>query len=128
MLLYSLYGGIDLDDDCAVTGVIMPSLIVKAVGGVPSKVRGAHIQGLKYAVIPEENRETVGDMTLLYELKTIWKNKFPDDERDGLKPNRQNNQKKISADDLIDEALKRSTQRKSISRFSYLSGVMSSIS
>ena len=73
LLLYSLYEGIDLDDDCAVTGVIMPSLIVKAVGGVPSKVRGAHIQGLKYAVIPEENRETVGDMTLLYELKTIWK-------------------------------------------------------
>ena len=61
-----------MDDACAVTGVIMPDLAVKAVGGVPSKVRGAHIRDLKYAVIPEENRETVGDMTLSYELKTIW--------------------------------------------------------
>ncbi|MCH2204569.1 MAG: hypothetical protein MK132_01675 [Lentisphaerales bacterium] len=72
LLLYSLYEGIELDEASAVTGVIMPDLSVKAVGGVPSKVRGANIRGLKYVVIPHENMETVGDMTLLYELKTIW--------------------------------------------------------
>jgi hypothetical protein len=73
LLLYSIYEGIELDQDTAVTGVIMPDLSVKAVGGVPSKVRGAHIKGMKYIVIPEENKEIVADMTLLYELSTIWR-------------------------------------------------------
>lgn len=52
------------------------------------------------------------------ELKGIWKEKFPDDEREGLKPNQHQSQKqeKPSADFLIDEALKRTTQRQSAVR------------
>ena len=73
LLLYSIYEGIEIDDKSAVTGVILPDLTVKAVGGVPSKVRGAHIRGIEYVVIPEENKEIVADMTLLYELSTIWR-------------------------------------------------------
>ncbi|MCM8531673.1 MAG: hypothetical protein NE330_10970 [Lentisphaeraceae bacterium] len=73
LLLYSIYEDIEIDDKAAVTGVILPNLSVKAVGGVPSKVRGAHITGIEYVVIPEENKEIVSDMTLLYELSTVWR-------------------------------------------------------
>lgn len=72
LLLYSLYEGIELDPQVAVTGVILPDCGVKAVGGVPSKIRGAWQKGLKIAVIPEENIQTVSDLTLMYELSILW--------------------------------------------------------
>ncbi|MCM8539217.1 MAG: hypothetical protein NE328_03010, partial [Lentisphaeraceae bacterium] len=72
LLLYSLYEGIELDPEVAVTGVILPDCGVKAVGGVPSKIRGAWQKGLKIAIIPEENIETVSDLTLMYELSILW--------------------------------------------------------
>jgi len=72
LLLYSLYEGIDIDPTIAVTGVIMPDCEVKAVGGVPSKIRGAWKKGLKIAIIPEENKAAVGDMTLMYEMSILW--------------------------------------------------------
>ena len=72
LLLYSLYEGIVLDPQVAVTGVILPDCGVKAVGGVPSKIRGAWQKGLKIAIIPEENIQTVSDLTLMYELSILW--------------------------------------------------------
>lgn len=72
LLLYSLFEGIDIDQKLAVTGVIMPDCGVKAVGGVPSKIRGAWKKGLKIAVIPEENKNAVSDLTLMYELAILW--------------------------------------------------------
>ena len=72
LLLYSLYEGIKIDPSVAVTGVILPDCGVKAVGGVASKVRGAWQKGLKLAVIPEENKEAVKDLTLIYELSILW--------------------------------------------------------
>ena len=72
LLLYSLYEGIELDPELAVTGVILPDCGVKAVGGVPSKIRGAWQKGLKLAIIPEENVQTVSDLTLMYELSILW--------------------------------------------------------
>ena len=72
LLLYSLYEGMEIDPSIAVTGVIMPDCEVKAVGGVPSKIRGAWKKGLKVAVIPEENKAAVGDLTLMYEMSILW--------------------------------------------------------
>jgi hypothetical protein len=72
LLLYSLYEGINIDPTVAVTGVILPDCGVKAVGGVPSKIRGAWRKGLKLAVIPEENIDIVKDLTLIYELPILW--------------------------------------------------------
>jgi hypothetical protein len=72
LLLYSLYEDIDIDPSIAVTGVILPDCGVKAVGGVPSKIRGAWRKGLKLAVIPEENKDSVKDLTLIYELPILW--------------------------------------------------------
>ena len=72
LLLYSLYEGVDIDPSIAVTGVIMPDCEVKAVGGVPSKIRGAWKKGLKVAVIPEDNKDAVSDLTLMYELNILW--------------------------------------------------------
>ena len=72
LLLYSMYEGINIDPQVAVTGVMMPDCGVKAVGGVPSKIRGAWQKGLKIAIIPEENVQTVSDLTLMYELAILW--------------------------------------------------------
>lgn len=72
LLLYALYEGLDLDQSVAVTGVILTDCSIKAVGGVPEKVLGASKKGLKIAIIPEENKQAVNDMILLFKPHSIW--------------------------------------------------------
>ena len=73
LLLFSIFENFELDPEVAVTGVIMPDSTVSAVGGVSSKIRGAHRKGISVIVIPEENKLAVDDLTLLFDLSTIWK-------------------------------------------------------
>jgi len=70
--LLSLLEDQAMDNNVAVTGVILPDCGVKAVGGVASKIRGACQKGLSLVVIPEDNKEAVEDLTLIYELSILW--------------------------------------------------------
>ena len=70
--LLSLLEDQAMDNKVAVTGVILPDCGVKAVGGVASKIRGAWQKELSLVVIPDENKEAVEDLTLIYELSILW--------------------------------------------------------
>ena len=70
--LLSLLEDQEMDDQVAVTGVILPDCGVKAVGGVASKIRGAWKKGLSIVIIPDDNKGAVEDLTLIYELSILW--------------------------------------------------------
>ncbi len=72
LLLLSLLEDKHMDNNVAVTGVILPDCGVKAVGGVASKIRGAWMKRLPIVVIPEDNKDSVEDLTLIYELSIVW--------------------------------------------------------
>ncbi len=73
LLLYSLYDPVKIATDCAVTGDMTVDGRVRAVGGVPSKLHAALIDGCHIVAIPKENVKLVADLTLLYPANTLWK-------------------------------------------------------
>ena len=73
LVLYSLYDPLRLAADCAITGDITVDGRIRAVGGVPSKIHGALIDGCRIVAIPKENASAVGDLPILYPANTLWK-------------------------------------------------------
>ena len=73
LLLLSLLEDIALDPAVAMTGDITVDWKVRNVGGVPAKVRGALLDGCKYAAIPTERANDLYDMVLLHPPETLSK-------------------------------------------------------
>ena len=73
LLLYSLYDHLKLSDDAAITGALTVDGRVRAVGGVPSKIHAALVDGCRVVAVPKENVAAVSDLPLLYPANTLWK-------------------------------------------------------
>ena len=73
VMLFSMFEGLVIDEDTAMTGTISPEWKVGIVGGVASKIRGALKGNCKYVGIPFDNREAVQDLVILYGIENLWK-------------------------------------------------------
>lgn len=73
ILILSLLDDFEIDEAFAVTGDITIDWTTRQVGAIPSKVRGARLDGCKYVIVPAENFTQVNEIPLLYSIKTIWR-------------------------------------------------------
>ncbi len=69
--MLSILENVNIDSACALTGDITVDGKVRKVGGVPSKISGAKLDGCKYVGIPEDNSEDVGNLMVMESYRSI---------------------------------------------------------
>ncbi len=72
VLMLSILEGIDLDPAVAVTGDVTVDWKIRKIGGVPAKLRGALLSKCDYALVPEDNSDSVSDADLLCGDDLLW--------------------------------------------------------
>ncbi len=72
VLLLSLLEGMQIDPAFAMTGDVTVDGKIREVGAVVEKLHGALLDKCRIAAIPEENKETLNDLAVLYSPAMLW--------------------------------------------------------